>query len=118
MENSEEQAGDAVSVVYQCALPLSTSTVIDVADLLRKRLKAIGSRWRSLPTGRIVVLVLAVLLHDQRATDLADGNQISATTIRRWTREVIDLLGQGPAPGPRPEEDRPAWWGGRVDRRP
>ncbi|MBB2741195.1 UNVERIFIED_ORG: hypothetical protein FHR35_001015 [Microbispora rosea subsp. rosea] len=39
----------------------------------------------SLPAGRIVVIVLAVLRHDQRAADLAGGNGIAATTIRRWT---------------------------------
>jgi len=89
---NNKETGDAVSLVYQCALPLSSNTVNYVADLLRKHLKAIGSRWRSLPTGRIVVLVLAVLRHDQRAADLAGGNEVSATTIRRWCDEVIALL--------------------------
>jgi len=89
---NNKETGDAVSLVYQCRLPLSSKTVNYVADLLRKHLKAIGSRWRSLPTGRIVVLVLAVLRHDQRAADLAGGNEVSATTIRRWCDEVIALL--------------------------
>ncbi|MFI6604657.1 transposase family protein [Nonomuraea sp. NPDC050536] len=44
MTKNKKQAGDAISLVYQCRLPLSTSTVAHVADLLRKRLKAIGSR--------------------------------------------------------------------------
>ena len=92
MTNTNERSGDAAFPVYQCALPLSSNTVNYVAELLRKHLKAIGSRWRSLPTGRIVVLVLAVLRHDQRAADLAGGNQVSATTIRRWCDEVIALL--------------------------
>ncbi|MFB7507778.1 hypothetical protein [Streptomyces broussonetiae] len=83
MTKNKKQAGDAVSLVYQCRLPLSTTTVASVADLLRRHLKAIGSRWRSKPTGRIAVLVLAVLRHDQRAADLAGGNQISATNMRR-----------------------------------
>jgi len=89
---NNKETGDAVSLVYQCRLLLSSKTVNYVADLLRKHLKAIGSRWRSLPTGRIVVLVLAVLRHDQRAADLAGGNEVSATTIRRWCDEVIALL--------------------------
>jgi hypothetical protein len=92
VKNNEETPGDAVSIIYQCALPLSTNTVTYVADLLRKHLKAIGSRWRSRTPGQITVLVLAVLRHDQRAADLAGGNQVSATTIRRWTDEVIALL--------------------------
>jgi hypothetical protein len=54
VKNKNQQAGDAVSLVYQCALPLSTRTVQYVTDLLRKHLKAIRSRWRSLPAGRIV----------------------------------------------------------------
>jgi hypothetical protein len=92
VKNNKEQFGDAVSPVYQCALPLSTNTINYVADLLRAHLKAIGSRWRSRTAGQITVLVLAVLRHDQRAADLAGGNQVSATTIRRWTDEVIALL--------------------------
>ncbi|MER6126030.1 hypothetical protein ABT173_26070 [Streptomyces sp. NPDC001795] len=95
MKNKNQQAGDAVSLVYQCALPLSTRTVRYVTDLLRKHLKAIRSRWRSLSAGRIVVIVLAVLRHDQRAADLAGGNAIAATTIRRWTDEVVALLAAG-----------------------
>ncbi|MFJ1550871.1 DEAD/DEAH box helicase family protein [Streptomyces sp. NPDC088246] len=41
-------------LVYQCRLPLSTHTVNHLADLLRRHLKAIGSRWRILPPGRVV----------------------------------------------------------------
>jgi hypothetical protein len=33
-----------------------------------------------------------VLRHDQRAADLAGGNCVSDTTIRRRTQEIIDLL--------------------------
>jgi hypothetical protein len=90
--NNNKQTGDAVCPVYQCALPLSSNTVNYVADLLRAHLKAIGSRWRSRSAGQIAVLVLAVLRHDQRAADLAGGNAVSATTIRRWCDEVIALL--------------------------
>jgi hypothetical protein len=40
------------------------------------------------------VIVLAVLRHDQRLADMAGGNDISATTIRRWRwrDELIHLL--------------------------
>ena len=82
----------AEHVVYQCRLPLSTRTVTFVADTLRAHLKVIGSRWRKLPPGRIAVIVLAVLRHDQRLADLAGGNGVSASTIRRWVLEVIELL--------------------------
>jgi len=79
-------------LVYQCKLPLSTNTVAYVANLLRKRLAEIGSRWRSLPPGRIAVIVLALLRHDQRAADLAGGNEIAESTVRRWRDEVLGLL--------------------------
>lgn len=86
-------AGDGPDpLVYQCKLALSTNTVAYVANLLRKRLKEIGSRWRTLPPGRIAVIVLALLRHDQRAADLAGGNQIAESTVRRWRDEVLGLL--------------------------
>ncbi|MFD4759789.1 transposase family protein [Streptomyces sp. NPDC058439] len=91
MTNTKEHAGDTVSLVYQCRLPRSTHTVNHLADLLRRHLKAIRSRWRALPPGRIAVIVLAVLRHDQRLVDMAGGNDISATTIRRWRDEILQL---------------------------
>ncbi|MFD7275241.1 IS5/IS1182 family transposase, partial [Streptomyces mirabilis] len=36
--------------------------------------------------------MLAVLRHDQRLSDMAGGNQISASTVRRWVQEVLRLL--------------------------
>jgi hypothetical protein len=36
--------------------------------------------------------VLATLRHDHRLADLAGGNGISASTIHRWTWEIITLL--------------------------
>lgn len=92
MTNTKEHAGDTVSLVYQCRLPLSTHTLNYLTDLLRRHLKAIRSRWRALPAGRIATIVLAVLRHDQRLADMAGGNDISATTIRRWRDELIHLL--------------------------
>lgn len=80
-----------MSLAYQCRLPLSTP-VNYLADLLRGHLKSIRSRWRALPAGRIATIVLAVLRHDQRLADMAGGNDVSATTIRRWRDELITLL--------------------------
>lgn len=92
MTTTSTPAEGAPAAVYQCRLPLSTSTLTFLSDLLRGHLKAIGSRWRKLPPGKIAVIVLAVLRHDQRLADLAGGNNISASTVRRWLLEVIDLL--------------------------
>lgn len=83
MTRTHERAEDICPLVYQCRLPLSTSTVNHLADLLRRHLKAIRSRWRALPPVRIAVIVLAVLRHGQRLADLASGNNVSESTVRR-----------------------------------
>ncbi|MBL3671726.1 transposase [Streptomyces sp. M2CJ-2] len=92
MRNKTSPAGGTETVVYQSSLTLSTATLTLLGDLLRGHLKKIGSRWRKLPPGRIATIVLAVLRHDQRLADMAGGNRISATTVRRWVMEVIELL--------------------------
>ncbi|PSJ30684.1 IS5/IS1182 family transposase [Streptosporangium nondiastaticum] len=92
MTRTHERAEDTCPLVYRCRLPLSTSTVNHVASLLRRHLKAIRSRWRVLPPGRIAVIVLAVLRHDQRLADMAGGNNVSESTVRRWRDELITLL--------------------------
>ncbi|MFI9366605.1 hypothetical protein ACIG5E_36985 [Kitasatospora sp. NPDC053057] len=91
MTNKNEPA-EGVSLVYQCKLNLSTRTVDYLAGLLRSHLKAIRSPWRSLSAGRIAVLVLAMLRHDQRLRDLAGGNDVPESTLRRWRDEMINLL--------------------------
>ncbi|WP_405784444.1 hypothetical protein [Streptomyces sp. NBC_00859] len=83
-------------LAYQCRLPLSTRTVNHLADLLRRHLKTIRSRWRILPPGKIAVIVLAVLRHDQRLADMAGGNGVSESTVRRWRDELIGLPTQAP----------------------
>jgi hypothetical protein len=83
---------EGTPLVYQCALPLSRQTLTFTADLLRAHLKKIGSRWRKLPPGKIALIVLATLRHDHRLADMAGGNGVSASTIGRWTWEIIGLL--------------------------
>lgn len=67
-------------------------TLAHVADLLRRHLKAIRSRWWALPPGKIALIVLVVLRHDQRLADMAGGTNISATPVRRRRDEIIGLL--------------------------
>jgi len=86
------QPAEGTPLVYQCVLPLSRQTLTFVAGLLRARLKKIGSRWRKLPPGKIALIVLATLRHDHRLADMAGGNSVSASTIHRWTWEIIGLL--------------------------
>ncbi|TMR92580.1 transposase family protein [Nonomuraea basaltis] len=92
MNKTNEPAEGDTHAVYTCRLPLSTTTLTFVTGVLREHLKAIGSRWRKLPTGKITIIVLAVLRHDQRITDMAGGNHVSPGTVLRWVREVIALL--------------------------
>jgi hypothetical protein len=89
---TKEHAEDTCPLVYQCRLPLSTHTVNHLADLLLRHLKTIRTRWRILPPGRIAVIVLAILRHDQRLADMAGGNDVSESTVRRWRDELIKLL--------------------------
>ncbi|CAM5614465.1 hypothetical protein SGLAM104S_02807 [Streptomyces glaucescens] len=91
-DENQKHAGDTCPLVYQCRLPLSTRTVNHLADLLRRHLKVIRSRWRILPPGKIAVIVLAVLRHDQRLADMAGGNDVSESTVRRWRDELVTLL--------------------------
>jgi hypothetical protein len=90
--NTKERAEDTCPIVYQCRLSLSTRTVNHLADLLRRHLKAIPSRWRILAPGKIAVIVLAALRHDQRLADMASGSNVSESTVRRWRDELIGLL--------------------------
>ncbi|MCQ8835362.1 transposase family protein [Streptomyces malaysiensis] len=88
--NSSVEGPDGL--VYTARLPLSSATLNWLADLIRGRLKKIGSRWRALPAGNIATIVLAVLRCDQRPGDLAGGNGVHRTTVTRWVREVVGLL--------------------------
>ncbi|WP_381560671.1 transposase family protein [Streptomyces eurythermus] len=92
MTKTRKHAEETCPLVYQCRLPLSTRTVNHLADLLRRHLKVIRSRWRILPPGKIAVIVLAVLRHDKRLADMAGGNNVSESTVRRWRDELIALL--------------------------
>jgi hypothetical protein len=92
MKRINEPAGDTGFPVYQCRLPVSRKTNEYCTGPLRHHLTKIGSRWRALPPGQIVVIVLAVLRHDQRIADMAGGNQVGDTTVRRWRDELISLL--------------------------
>jgi hypothetical protein len=92
MRKNTSPAEGTEGLVHQCRLPLSSATLDLVAGLVRGHLKKIRSRWRKLPPGRIALIVLAVLRHDQRLSDMAGGNNVSASTVRRWLLEVIELL--------------------------
>lgn len=92
MCDQNQPAEDAQEVVYQVRLPLSKRTISLVADLIRQRRNQMRSPWRKAEPGRQAVIVLAVLRHDQRLADMAGGNGVGESTVRRWVKEVVKLL--------------------------
>ncbi|MGW9133515.1 transposase family protein [Streptomyces sp. NPDC055681] len=91
MKNNQPAKGPQ-DAVYQVRLPVSKRTIGLVADLIGTQRKRLGTRWRKVTPGTQAIIVLAVLRHDQRLLDMAGGNGVSASTVRRWVLEVIDLL--------------------------
>lgn len=65
---------------YRPALDLSRRSVNFTADLIRRHLETIGSRWRKLPPGRPALLVLAHLRRNLTYTELAAGFGIGVAT--------------------------------------
>ena len=77
---------------YRAALPLSSRTLNYAAGLIRRHLKAIGSRWRKLNPGQEALLVLAYLRKGETFAQLAAGFGIGRTTAWRYVNETVDLL--------------------------
>ncbi|MET7543912.1 transposase family protein [Streptomyces sp. NPDC005507] len=90
--SKNQPAEDTQEVVYQVRLPLSKRTISLVAGLIRRRRNQMRSPWRKAEPGRQAVIVLAVLRHDQRLADMAGGNGVGESTVRRWVKEVVKLL--------------------------
>ena len=77
---------------YRAALPLSRKTLNYVAGIIRRHLKAIGSRWRKLNTGQEALLVLVYLRKGEKFAELAAGFGVGRTTAWRYVDEVVALL--------------------------
>jgi hypothetical protein len=77
---------------YRAALPLSCKTLNYAAGVIRRHLKAIGSRWRKLSPGRQALLVLAYLRKGETFAELAAGFGIGRTTAWRYVEETVELL--------------------------
>jgi DDE superfamily endonuclease len=77
---------------YRAALPLSSRTLNYAAGIIRRHLKAIGSRWRKLSPGRQALLVLAYLRKGETFARLAAGFGIGRTTAWRYVTETAELL--------------------------
>jgi hypothetical protein len=77
---------------YRAALPLPSRTLNYTAGIIRRHLKAIGSRWRKLNPGRQALLVLAYLRKGETFAQLAAGFGIGRTTAWRYVNETTELL--------------------------
>ena len=77
---------------YRAGLDLSRSTLNYVAGLIRRRRKAIGSRWRLLHPGRQALLVLAYLRKDETFAEISAGFGVSVATAWRYVEETVMLL--------------------------
>jgi hypothetical protein len=77
---------------YRAALPLSRKTLNYVAGIIRRHLKAIGSRWRKLNPGQAALLVLAYLKKGDTFAEAAAGFGVGRTTAWRYVNETVELL--------------------------
>jgi Helix-turn-helix of DDE superfamily endonuclease len=89
---------------YRAALPLSSRTLNYAAGVIRRHLKAIGSRWRKLNPGQEALLVLAYLRKGETFEQLAAGFGIGRTTAWRYVNETVELLA---ARAPKRRSSRP-----------
>nr|WP_169528893.1 transposase family protein [Actinomadura rifamycini] len=62
---------------------MSRSTLNYLAGLIRRRRKAVWSRWRLLRPGRQALLVLAYLRKDETFAEISAGFGVSAATAWR-----------------------------------
>lgn len=73
-------------------IPLSSSTLRYLADLLRGQRRRISSPWRRLSAHRQALLVLAHLRNGDTYERLACGFAIGVATVCRYVHEVVGLL--------------------------
>jgi hypothetical protein len=71
---------------------LSSRTLNYAAGIIRRHLKAIGSRWRKLSPGQQALLVLAYPRKGETFAQLAAGFGIGRTTAWRYVNETVELL--------------------------
>jgi hypothetical protein len=79
-------------LVYPSSMPVSNRALQVLADALRQRRSAIGSRWRRLSAGEQALLVLAHLNKGETYTALAGGFGVGTATVFRYVREGVDVL--------------------------
>lgn len=87
-----DEPAEGQALVYQARLPLSTQTVRLVTQAIRIHREQVKSRWRKLSNLQTAIIVLAVLRHDQRPTDLGHNYGVSHHSVRRWVKQTVTTL--------------------------
>ncbi|MEV4511745.1 transposase family protein [Dactylosporangium sp. NPDC049525] len=77
---------------YPATIPLSSRTLHNLADRIRRHRSQHRSRWRRLNPGRQALLALAHLRNGDTYTRLAAGFDVGVATAWRYVQEVITLL--------------------------
>jgi Helix-turn-helix of DDE superfamily endonuclease len=75
--------------VPRCRCPARPSTTW--RGIIRRHLKAIGSRWRKLNPGQEALLALAYLRKGETFAELAAGFGVGRTAAWRYVDEVVAL---------------------------
>jgi DDE superfamily endonuclease/Helix-turn-helix of DDE superfamily endonuclease len=79
-------------LVYPSSMTVSNRALQVLADLLRHRRSAMGSRWRRLAPGQQALLVLGYLRKGETYSALAAGFHVGTATLFRYVREGVDVL--------------------------
>jgi hypothetical protein len=87
-----DEPAEGQTLVYQARLPLSTPTLRLATQAIRTHREQVKSRWRKLTNLQTVIIVLAVLRHDQRPDDLARAYGVSHHSVRRWVKQTVTAL--------------------------
>ncbi|WP_328491353.1 transposase family protein [Streptomyces sp. NBC_00414] len=79
-------------LVYPSGVEVSSSVLRFLSARLRRRRRAIGSRWRRLNAGRQALLALAHLRMGHTYAQLAAGFGIGTTTAYLYATEAVELM--------------------------
>src|SRR5690349_24615214 len=74
-------------------MSVSTRALSTLSDVLRRHRREQATRWRKLTAGRQALLVIAYLRKGETYAELACGFTIGTSTVYRYLREAITLLG-------------------------
>ena len=79
-------------LTYVASIPLSTRSLTRLTTLINAHRRELGGRWQALPAQAL--MSLAHLRNGDTLARLAAGFGIGRTTVWRYLRAAIDLLGR------------------------